>query len=79
MRPNNAFFLHMYLILLLQEYLYDSKSHKGYLESYIRNKRSRDPEVTTLWTCRKNRFISIQTACILIKRVQIQYFDLLRY
>ena len=33
-----------------QEQFYDAKAHTGHLESYIRGRRHRDPEIATLWT-----------------------------
>lgn len=37
------------LFVIYQETFYDAKSHTGYLEMYIRNRRSRDADITTLW------------------------------
>jgi len=41
---------------LCQETFYDRVSHSGYLENYIRNKRSRDQEITTCWSHKNGVF-----------------------
>jgi len=35
---------------MFRETFYDPRAYSGFLESYIRNKRSRDPEMTTACT-----------------------------
>jgi hypothetical protein len=51
--------------LTFQESFYDPTAHSGYLENYIRNKRSRDPEITTTWTVKK-RYVTITVLVFVI-------------
>jgi hypothetical protein len=48
----------------LQDSIYDPRSHTGHLVSYIRCRRSRDPEITTLWTHSAAR--KLRVGCIII-------------
>ena len=41
--------------MLLQEDLYDPIAKTGYIERYIRERRSRSNEIATLWTHKKKR------------------------
>jgi len=47
--------LAMSLHVTFQEQFYDPVSLTGFLEYNIRQKRSRDPKITTLWTNAKKR------------------------